>query len=247
YYSLAYLGFLLPTVLAALTPVLPYTGGLAVVAAVCVLCLTAVAWGLRRPLPRPAQRPSAGALDEEPVERELVACGTVHLGHPHHQRGGEALEEQARVHEGQAVALEVPDVVALARGVDPGGARGGAVGVVELGQQHLVPRGRERAGGVAAVALSGLLPGDVRGEVLHQHRGLLADGGTGLRVRGGARIAESEDVLVADVLQRVRVDLGVPSRRPLAGQRRRSQPVRSGLRRHGMEEVVLDRRGGPRG
>src|SRR5699024_10926487 len=28
YYSLAYLGFLLPTVLAALTPVLPYTGGL---------------------------------------------------------------------------------------------------------------------------------------------------------------------------------------------------------------------------
>lgn len=73
YYSLAYLGFLLPTVLAALTPVLPYPGGLAVVAAVCVLCLTAVAWGLRRPLPRPAQRPSAGALEEEPVERELVA------------------------------------------------------------------------------------------------------------------------------------------------------------------------------
>src|SRR5699024_1098847 len=73
YYSLAYLGFLLPTVLAALTPVLPYPGGLAVVAAVCVLCLTAVAWGLRRPLPRPAQRPSAGALEEAPVERELVA------------------------------------------------------------------------------------------------------------------------------------------------------------------------------
>ncbi|MGO1283676.1 MAG: MFS transporter [Brachybacterium sp.] len=73
YYSLAYLGFLLPTLLAALTPVLPYTGGLTVVAAVCVLCLTAVAWGLRRPLPRPVDGPSTDAAEEEPVESEFAA------------------------------------------------------------------------------------------------------------------------------------------------------------------------------
>lgn len=69
YYSLAYLGFLLPTILAALTPVLPYTGGLAIVAAVCVLCLAAVTWGLRRPQPRPAEASPAG----EPVEPEAAA------------------------------------------------------------------------------------------------------------------------------------------------------------------------------
>ena len=39
YYSLSYLGFLLPTILAALTPVLPYTGGLVIVAGICALCL----------------------------------------------------------------------------------------------------------------------------------------------------------------------------------------------------------------
>ena len=69
YYSLAYLGFLLPTILAALTPVLPYTGGLAIVAAVCVLCLAAVTWGLRRPQPRPAEASPAG----QPVEPEAAA------------------------------------------------------------------------------------------------------------------------------------------------------------------------------
>src|SRR5699024_8668378 len=69
YYSLAYLGFLLPTILAALTPVLPYTGGLAIVTAVCVLCLAAVTWGLRRPLPRPAPAPPA----EEAAEPEVAA------------------------------------------------------------------------------------------------------------------------------------------------------------------------------
>ena len=69
YYALAYLGFLLPTILAALTPVLPYTGGLAIVAVVCVLCLTAIAWGLRRPLPAPAPEPAA----DESVEPEVAA------------------------------------------------------------------------------------------------------------------------------------------------------------------------------
>lgn len=73
YYSLAYLGFLLPTLLAALTPVLPYTGGLAVVAAVCVLCLAAIGWGLRRPLPRPADTTSAGAPETEHADPELTA------------------------------------------------------------------------------------------------------------------------------------------------------------------------------
>lgn len=73
YYSLAYLGFLLPTLLAALTPVLPYTGGLAVVAAVCVLCLTVVAWGLRRPFPRPAEATPDEAPEEELVQPEVAA------------------------------------------------------------------------------------------------------------------------------------------------------------------------------
>nr|WP_281065061.1 MFS transporter [Brachybacterium sacelli] len=61
YYSLSYLGFLLPTILAALTPVLPYTGGLVVVAVICALCLTLVGWGLRRP-------PGAGAADGTELE-----------------------------------------------------------------------------------------------------------------------------------------------------------------------------------
>ena len=43
YYSLAYSGFLLPTVLAALLPVMPYSLSLAGVAVVCLLCLAAVA------------------------------------------------------------------------------------------------------------------------------------------------------------------------------------------------------------
>lgn len=53
YYSLSYLGFLLPTILAALTPVLSYTGGLVIVAVICALCLSTVGIGLRRP-PRTA-------------------------------------------------------------------------------------------------------------------------------------------------------------------------------------------------
>ncbi|ATG53384.1 MFS transporter [Brachybacterium ginsengisoli] len=72
YYSLAYLGFLLPTLLAALTPVLPYTGGLAIVAAVCTLCLATVAWGLRRPLPRPTNS-AADEPEEELVDPEVAA------------------------------------------------------------------------------------------------------------------------------------------------------------------------------
>jgi MFS family permease len=73
YYSLAYLGFLLPTLLAALTPVLPYTGGLAIVAAVCVLCLATVTWGLRRPLPRPTESASDETAEEELVDPEVAA------------------------------------------------------------------------------------------------------------------------------------------------------------------------------
>ncbi|MGO2048354.1 MAG: hypothetical protein ACTH2X_13990, partial [Brachybacterium tyrofermentans] len=62
YYSLSYLGFLLPTILAALTPVLPYTGGLVIVAVVCALCLLMVGLGLRRPI-RSAQDPAGPAAD----------------------------------------------------------------------------------------------------------------------------------------------------------------------------------------
>ena len=42
YYSLAYSGFLLPTVLAALLPIMPYSISLAGVAVICLLCLGAV-------------------------------------------------------------------------------------------------------------------------------------------------------------------------------------------------------------
>ena len=42
YYSLAYSGFLLPTVLAALLPVMPYSVSLGAVAVVCLLSLSAV-------------------------------------------------------------------------------------------------------------------------------------------------------------------------------------------------------------
>jgi MFS family permease len=84
YYSLAYLGFLLPTLLAALTPVLPYSGGLAIVAAICLLCLTAVAWGLRRPLSRPTGSTAASHVVEvaHPVETSdpMEAPGPVVAG-----------------------------------------------------------------------------------------------------------------------------------------------------------------------
>ena len=63
YYSLAYLGFLLPTLLAALTPVLSYTGGLLIVAVICALCLSSVGIGLRRP-PRTAAPVEIDAADE---------------------------------------------------------------------------------------------------------------------------------------------------------------------------------------
>ncbi|WP_319021993.1 MFS transporter [Brevibacterium sp. FME17] len=49
YYSLAYSGFLLPTVLAALLPVMPYSRSLAGVAVICLLCLGAVARASNRP------------------------------------------------------------------------------------------------------------------------------------------------------------------------------------------------------
>ena len=70
YYSLAYLGFLLPTLLAALTPVLSYTGGLLGVAALSVLCLTLVALGLRRPPAVPTTAPDSAALPA--AEEELA-------------------------------------------------------------------------------------------------------------------------------------------------------------------------------
>ena len=73
YYSLAYLGFLLPTLLAALTPVLPYTGGLAIVAAVCVMCMATVAWGLRRPLPQSTESAADEVAEEELVDPEVAA------------------------------------------------------------------------------------------------------------------------------------------------------------------------------
>ncbi|WP_246475858.1 MFS transporter [Brevibacterium renqingii] len=47
YYSLAYSGFLLPTVLAALLPVMPYAVSLGAVAGICLLCLGAVGLGSR--------------------------------------------------------------------------------------------------------------------------------------------------------------------------------------------------------
>ncbi|WP_420098413.1 MFS transporter [Corynebacterium sp.] len=46
YYSIAYLGFLLPTVLAAVTGGTEYTAALAVVSACCLVCAAAVASGL---------------------------------------------------------------------------------------------------------------------------------------------------------------------------------------------------------
>ena len=49
YYSLAYSGFLLPTVLAALLPVLSYTVSLAAVAVICLVCLSAVAISTEHP------------------------------------------------------------------------------------------------------------------------------------------------------------------------------------------------------
>src|SRR5699024_7454484 len=48
-YSLAYSGFLLPTVLAALLPLMPYTVTLGGVAAICLLCLGVVARAANRP------------------------------------------------------------------------------------------------------------------------------------------------------------------------------------------------------
>ena len=48
YYSIAYSGFLLPTVLAALLPVMPYAVSLAGVAVICLLCLGAVAQASKR-------------------------------------------------------------------------------------------------------------------------------------------------------------------------------------------------------
>ena len=48
YYSLAYSGFLLPTVLAALLPIMPYSVSLAGLAVICLLCLGAVARGSKR-------------------------------------------------------------------------------------------------------------------------------------------------------------------------------------------------------
>ncbi|WP_212640153.1 MFS transporter [Nocardiopsis akebiae] len=66
YYSLAYTGFLLPTLLAVLLPVAPYTVSLAAVAAVCLACLVAVASGVRA-VGRDAA--SAGSPVREPAGR----------------------------------------------------------------------------------------------------------------------------------------------------------------------------------
>ncbi|APX33460.1 MFS transporter [Brachybacterium sp. P6-10-X1] len=73
YYSLSYLGFLLPTILAALTPVLSYTGGLTIVAVICALCLSTVGIGLRRP-PRSAASVEIDAADDVPAEEPSAAA-----------------------------------------------------------------------------------------------------------------------------------------------------------------------------
>ncbi|WMY78389.1 MFS transporter [Citricoccus sp. I39-566] len=64
FYALAYSGFLLPTLLAALLPVSPYPASLAVVALVCVVCLAAVSAGLWR-----LRRQSAAATPRAPGPR----------------------------------------------------------------------------------------------------------------------------------------------------------------------------------
>ena len=61
----------LPTILAALTPVLPYTAGLAAVAVACGLCLTLVAIGLHRPI-RPADGEAVIAEQQVTTEEELT-------------------------------------------------------------------------------------------------------------------------------------------------------------------------------
>ncbi|SJM68248.1 MFS transporter [Gulosibacter sp. 10] len=48
YYALTYIGFLLPTPIAALLPVLPYFASLAILAGVCLLCLAIVQRNARR-------------------------------------------------------------------------------------------------------------------------------------------------------------------------------------------------------
>ena len=72
YYSLTYVGFLLPTVLAVLAPQVPYVVSLAVVAGVCVLCLAVVRSGLacRR---RAEQAESGTAMRSE--DEEAVGSG----------------------------------------------------------------------------------------------------------------------------------------------------------------------------
>ncbi|GAA1129314.1 MFS transporter [Citricoccus alkalitolerans] len=58
FYALAYSGFLLPTLLAALLPVSPYPVSLAAVAVVCVVCLALVSTGPRRLRRRSAREQS---------------------------------------------------------------------------------------------------------------------------------------------------------------------------------------------
>jgi hypothetical protein len=47
YYSLTYVGFLLPTLVAALLPVLNYLASLIIIAGICGVCLLLVATALR--------------------------------------------------------------------------------------------------------------------------------------------------------------------------------------------------------
>ena len=48
YYSLTYVGFLLPTIVAALLPVLSYVASLVIIALICAVCLSLVITGMRR-------------------------------------------------------------------------------------------------------------------------------------------------------------------------------------------------------
>src|SRR5210317_2076835 len=112
----------------------------------------------------------------------------------------EALEHEVPVEERQAVLLQIPHVATGLDGVDHGNRWCPLHGVVELSEQHRLARGGERTGGVAVI-LGGDCPSrQVRVDVLHHHRGLLANRGARLRVRGAPGIAEREHVWISNVL-----------------------------------------------
>ena len=69
YYSLAYAGFLLPTVLAAILPFSPYSVSLSVVTVLCVMCLLLVVTGRK---PHVLNAPRIGEAEQE-AELELAS------------------------------------------------------------------------------------------------------------------------------------------------------------------------------